>query len=90
MPAPLPNAVWIETGENGRPTVYFESAYWGGKSRDRKRRAIAMLRKVARTGWFCGWCKEPIPYFRRVDAEYCCEGCRKRAARRRRKWRCPA
>jgi len=86
MPAPVPDAVWIETDENGGVTVCYEKPFWGGKPRDRKKRAIAMLRKEARGRWRCDWCREPIPTFRRVDARFCGEGCRKRAARQRRNW----
>ena len=35
-------------------------------------------------GWACRQCCAPIPMYRRADARYCCEGCRKLAARRRR------
>lgn len=87
MPAPVPDAVWIETDERGGVTVNYERPFWGGKSRDRKKRAIAMLKREVRGGWRCLWCCEAIPCFRRVDANYCCEGCRKRAARQRRLWR---
>jgi hypothetical protein len=42
-----------------------------------------MLRNLRRDGWTCQWCRDYIPSFRRVDARYCTEGCRKRAMRAR-------
>jgi hypothetical protein len=34
--------------------------------------------------WRCLWCRDDLQAWRRADAQYCCEGCRKRAARARR------
>lgn len=47
-------------------------------------RASRILMNLRRDRWSCWWCSEPVPEFRRGDARYCCEGCRKRAARQRR------
>ena len=88
MPAPDPEGVWLETDEYGRLSVFYYNPIWTGKSRDRKKRAIAMLRKAVRGDWRCLWCRGFLPCYRRVDAKYCCEGCRKRAARQKRLWRC--
>ncbi len=86
MPGPDPNAVWLE--ENGRKlSVFYENYLWTNNEGNRKARAIAMLRRAARRDWMCHWCGDALPVWRRVDARYCCEGCRKRAARLRRNWR---
>lgn len=45
---------------------------------------MRMMRNLRRNGWCCEWCGGPVPEFRRADARYCREGCRKRAARARR------
>jgi hypothetical protein len=50
-------------------------------------RAKRILRNLQWGGWLCQWCREPVPLWRRADARFCCEGCRKRAARQRRQAR---
>lgn len=87
MPAPDPFAIEITEWPDGRVTVTYH-VHWSG-NRTRKRRAIAILHNVHRSGWRCEWCHAPIPLFRRADARFCCEGCRKRAARERRMTRRP-
>lgn len=86
MPGPDPNALWIETNAN-RLSIYFEAYFGTGNNGNRQKRAEAMLRRLARGDWFCRWCGDPLPEWRRADARYCCEGCRKRSARQRRKER---
>ena len=86
MPGPDPDALWIASDEPPY-RVTFEAYFWTGNNGNRKTRAFAMLRRLARGDWKCEWCREPLPDWRRVDAQYCREGCRKRAARWRRKWR---
>ncbi|HVG48194.1 MAG TPA: hypothetical protein VM899_08695 [Rubellimicrobium sp.] len=83
MPAPDPNAVWIEEGWDGRLTATYEVFLITNRAA-RKARAVAMLRNVQRGGWLCCWCSEPVPHFRRTDARFCGESCRKKAARSRR------
>ena len=56
--------------------------YGGGNMRHRNQRAEAVLRRLCR-GWLCHWCSRPVPIYRRADACYCSQGCRKRAARAR-------
>lgn len=83
MPGPDPHALWTEEYD-GRVSVSFESYYSTGKDGHRKARAIAILRRIIRRNWHCDWCAEDLPEWRRADARYCSEGCRKRAARQRR------
>lgn len=47
MPGPDPQAVWIEEGWDGRLSVSWE-VFLVTNRRERKRRALAMLRNVAR------------------------------------------
>ena len=86
MPGPDPHALWIE---NDHPpyTVTYQAYLWTGNNGNRKARAIAMLRRLARGTWRCLWCREMLPDYVRVDARYCNERCRKRAARWRRQSR---
>ncbi|RYH10513.1 hypothetical protein EU800_07120 [Tropicimonas sp. IMCC6043] len=86
MPGPDPEALWIDE-EADRPTVTYQAYCWTGNNGNRRKRAIAMLRRLARGDWTCRWCGDALPDWRRVDARYCCEGCRKRAARSRRMYR---
>lgn len=83
MPAPDPEGVWIEEPEPGRYST--RADIWpGGNRKSRIARMMAMHRNARFDGWRCLWCGDLIPTFRRTDARFCCEGCRKRAAR---KWR---
>lgn len=61
------------------------SIFGGGNRRHRTDRAKRILKKMASwNGWCRRQCGEDVPLFRRADAIYCSEGCRKRAACRRR------
>jgi hypothetical protein len=84
MPGPDPHALWFERYD-GRITVSYERYLWSGNEGNRKARAIVMLKRLMRHDWRCRWCGDELPAWRRVDAQYCREGCRKKAARWRRK-----
>ena len=84
MPGPDPRALWIDEDAN-RPKVCFQAYFWSGNNGNRRKRAIAILRRLLRGDWNCRWCGDPLPDWRRADALYCSEGCRKRAARARRR-----
>lgn len=83
MPGPDPHALWIETDAD-QPTVSFQAYLSTGNNGNRWKRAVAMLRRLTRGDWKCRRCGEAIPDWRRVDAMYCRESCRKSAARWRR------
>ena len=83
MPAPDPHGITIEERPQGWG-VLVETFMLSGHTQ-RMSRAKRILRNLAANGWACRWCGEPVPEFRRADACYCGEGCRKRAARSRRK-----
>lgn len=83
MPAPDPETIWLdETGPNWR--ICHFAWVWGNENR-RHKRAIRLLRLYARPwGWYCRRCQELMPEYKRADAVYCSESCRKRDARERR------
>lgn len=83
MPAPDPHAISVEYSESGRVSVFAE-VFLIGNRKARVQRAIAIQRKLRFDDWPCWHCNGPVPLFRRADARYCGEGCRKRAARARR------
>lgn len=83
MPGPDPEGVYFEEYD-GRLIANYFPYFWSGNEGHRRARAIAMLRRMARHDWKCRWCLEPLPEWRRADAQYCREQCRKRAARWRR------
>ncbi len=86
MPAPDPESLWIES-DTPPYRVCYQAYLWTGNNGNRRKRAETMLRRLARRDWCCRWCGDTLPDWRRVDARYCCEGCRKRAARLRRQSR---
>ena len=88
MPGPDPHALWIEGEETGRGLIVFESSPDGNR-RNRAARAKAIRHNLRWGGWKCRWCWQPVPTCKRADARFCSESCRKKDARRRRKWGCP-
>lgn len=89
MPGPDPTGIWYEVEPDGRLRVMGEvypssCPLWPGNPRSRLARMRAICRNVAFGGWRCTWCHDPVPIWRRADACFCSEGCRKRAARERR------
>ena len=87
MPGPDPYALSYDETPNGQPIVTAEvwpsSGLFAGNRRNRTKRLRAVSRSIMRDGWLCLWCREAVPIYRRADACYCSEGCRKRAARAR-------
>ena len=85
MPAPNPDGITIEQRPDGWG-VLVDTFMLAGRTQ-RMLRAKRILRNLVADGWCCRWCGGPVPEYRRADARYCCEGCRKRDARSRRKMR---
>jgi hypothetical protein len=89
MPAPDPNALTYHEAADRRPHVTAElcvsSAFFAGNSRHRKARAQRDLGNLQAGGWCCPCCGNFVPIYRRADAVYCREACRKRTAKARRK-----
>ncbi|WP_405403614.1 hypothetical protein [Paracoccus sp. Ld10] len=83
MPAPDPHGITIEVQGNGW-SLLIETFLLLGRTQ-RKARARRILANLHRDGWACRNCGGPVPEYRRADARYCCEGCRKRVSRNRRK-----
>ena len=86
MPAPDPQGLAIDEKDDGSFTISCEVWAYGNR-RTRIARMLAVRRNIRLHGWTCHWCRDPIPLFKRADAEFCSEGCRKRAARQKRRWR---
>ena len=86
MPAPDRDGVYIEENEDG--TFRVQGLVWSpGNLRHHVARVRRILRNLRRNGWRCEWCGDPVPEYRRADARYCREQCRKKVARRRREAR---
>ena len=83
MPGPDPDAIELDT-EGTRKLVHFHRYFWTGNTGNRETRAKEILRRAMAGDWVCNWCGDELPIWRRADAQYCCEGCRKKAARARR------
>jgi hypothetical protein len=86
MPAPDPQGLDIDEKDDGSFTITCEVWPYGNR-RVRIARMIAVSRNISRHGWKCHWCRDPIALFKRTDAQFCSDGCRKRAAHQRRLWR---
>jgi RNA polymerase-binding transcription factor DksA len=86
IPGPERDGIEIEEFEGGAFRVYGE--VW---LNDNQRHRAARMRRIAsnlrRNGWRCEACGDPVPTYRRADARYCGEWCRKKVARRRREAR---
>lgn len=83
MPGPDPEGLDIEEYEDGGFRITAE--IWAhGNRRNRISRMQRVSRNIRRGGWKCWRCGEPVPLYKRADARFCSEGCRKRAARGRR------
>jgi hypothetical protein len=93
MPAPDPHALTYDETPSGHPRVIAEvwpsSGLFAGNRRHRLKRQRAVLLNLQRGGWCCPWCGDHVPLYRRADAVYCREACRKRAAKARRVLSCP-
>lgn len=86
MPGPDPSGLDIEEYEDGSFTITAE-IWWYGNCRHRIARMRAVTRRIRRGGWRCPACAKPVALFKRADAHFCSERCRKVAARHRRKRR---
>lgn len=89
MPAPDPHGLTYHETASGKPCITAEiwgsrnRPFWEGNPKHRNARAAAVLKRLCIDGWACRECRNPVPLYRRADARYCCERCRKRAARAR-------
>src|SRR6478736_5513460 len=88
MPAPDPNGLDIEEYEGGF-TVTAE-LWWYGNRRHRIARMKAVARRIRCGGWRCLACHSPVALYKRADANFCSERCRKGAAKRMRAARMPS
>lgn len=81
MPAPDPHG--IETGSSGPLSLHVYHFLCQNK-KHRDARAQRILSKLRWGQWCCPQCGGYVPLYRRADAVYCRESCRKRAAKARR------
>lgn len=86
MPAPDPAGVDIEEHDDGGFRITCE-VWEDGNRRHRLARMRAVARKVRFGGWRCRRCSRPVPFYKRADALFCSERCRKAEARVRREHR---
>ena len=82
MPGPAPHAIWVETMLGGS-LVTFENYFGQRQSLHREQRSKALSNRLSKNTWQCRWCSSSLPSWKRVDAYYCRESCRKKAARKR-------
>lgn len=82
MPAPDPDGITLGDSPRGRISVLADTCLIGNR-KARMKRAVAILRNLQRGGWCCSWCEDAVPLYKRADARFCCEGCRKGCAARR-------
>ncbi len=76
------STIWIE--ELDPPFVRIVSTSYPWQNAHRiAQRANTLARNYSR-GWHCVHCGDLMPVWKRIDAKYCKEGCRKMAARKRR------
>jgi hypothetical protein len=86
MPHPDPNGLDIEENDDGTFRITAET--WAhGNRRHRIARMLAVARNLRHGGWTCCGCGTKIALYKRADARFCGEQCRKAAARRRREIR---
>ena len=81
MPAPDPEGFYFD--DDGRLTF---GIWWHGNRKNRFARYRAIARNLRSGDWRCRWCCGHVPLFKRSDARFCCEGCRKKHARWARRW----
>ncbi len=83
MAGPHPNTIWIERTAAGYRATYERYLCTGNEAR-RKARVMAIGKRMMQGTWRCKWCGDDLSQYKRADAQFCREGCRKRAARHRR------
>ncbi len=90
MPGPDPSGIEYSETADGRWSVFAyvwpKSGPYAGNRKHRMARLRAVIANLKIDGWLCSWCSNPVPLWRRADAQFCCEACRKKAARERRAW----
>ncbi len=74
--------IWIEECDPPYVSLTFSSYSWQNATLV-KRRAQHLAAKYSK-GWHCLYCRDLMSVWKRRDATYCCESCRKMAARARR------
>lgn len=84
MHGPDSDGISVEVYDGGRFTLT-ALCYEDGNRRHRIARLPALMRRMRFGGWKCRACGEPAPHYKRADADFCSERCRKAEARARRR-----
>ena len=79
---PDPEGIYVTEYEGGEFRVTAE-IWEHGNRRNRIARMNRISKNLSLNGWCCRWCGEPMPIYRRADARFCRERCRKASARAR-------
>ena len=87
MPAPALDTVFIDGGDGWPQRLVYLQYPGDGGSANRDKRVRRLSARLSNGTWSCAWCGDDLPIHLRTDAIYCREGCRKAAARQRRKRR---
>lgn len=87
MPEPNPHSVWIEREDGSTTLSYLRFNFFTGRIADHEPRAKKLAQRIIEGSWVCRWCSCELQHWRRSDAHYCSEHCRKKAARSRRRVR---
>ncbi len=82
---PDPNGLFVEEDEDGNALGVTAEIWDHGNKRHRLARMKAIAKNLSILNWGCRYCGEPVPIYRRADARFCRERCRKASARERKK-----
>ncbi len=74
--------IWIE--ELNPPQVRLSFTHFPWQNAHRIAERATKLAQNYSKGWHCAYCGNLMLVWKRIDAKYCKEGCRKMAARKRR------
>jgi len=85
MAGPEPNTIWIELTAMGYRASY-QRYFLTNNEGNRKARILAIGKRIVQGTWRCKWCGDDLHLDKRADSQFCREGCRKRAARHRRRY----
>ena len=83
IPGPTPHSIFIEPMFGGT-LITFENYLGLNRSPHRLARAETIAVRIAKNTWKCASCSSSLPIWKRADAIYCGESCRKKDAYQRR------
>jgi len=68
----------------GGTLITFENYLGHRCSAHRRTRVETIATRIVKNTWKCAWCSSSLPIWKRADAIYCGESCRKKDAYQRR------